>query len=137
MAIPIPKDVRELLKAPNYVHLSTLRADGSPRNWVVWVGVEGDHVLICTSDATWKAKDMRRDPRVALSVSDIADPYRMAAIQGAVVEVRRDHDCRYMDPISIKYTSAPFPSRGADRVCFVIAVDKATQRTLGFVHSPG
>jgi PPOX class probable F420-dependent enzyme len=119
------------------VHLSTLRAGGSPRNWVVWVGVEGDHVLVCTSDATWKAKDMRRDPRVALSVSDMADPYRMAAMQGAVVEVRPDNDCRHMDPISVKYTSAPFPSLGPDRVCFVIAVDKAAQRTLGFVHSPG
>jgi hypothetical protein len=31
MAIPIPGDVRQLLDAPNYVHLSTLRADGSPR----------------------------------------------------------------------------------------------------------
>ena len=39
-AIPIPADVRELLEAPNYVHLSTLRADGSPRNHVVWVGLE-------------------------------------------------------------------------------------------------
>ena len=38
-AIPIPADVRELLEAPNYVHLSTLRADGSPRNHVVWVGL--------------------------------------------------------------------------------------------------
>jgi Pyridoxamine 5'-phosphate oxidase len=66
VATPIPEDVRELLKAPNYVHLSTLRADGSPRNWVVWVGVEGDHILVCTSDATWKAKDMRRDPRVGV-----------------------------------------------------------------------
>jgi hypothetical protein len=35
MAIPIPDDIRELLQAPNYVHLSTLSADGSPRNWVV------------------------------------------------------------------------------------------------------
>jgi hypothetical protein len=35
MAIPIPGNVRELLDAPNYVHLTTLRADGSPRNWVV------------------------------------------------------------------------------------------------------
>jgi PPOX class probable F420-dependent enzyme len=137
LAIPIPEDVRELLKAPNYVHLSTLRADGSPRNWVVWVGVESDDILVCTSDATWKAKDMRRNPRVALSVSDMANPYRMAAIQGRVVAVRPDNDCRYMDPISIKYTSAPFPSRGPDRVCFVIAVDKAAQRTLGFMHNPG
>jgi PPOX class probable F420-dependent enzyme len=136
VAIPIPEDVRDLFNASNYVHLSTLRADGSPRNWVVWVGVEGDHILVCTSDATWKAKDMRRDPRVALSVSDIANPYRMAAVQGRVVAVRPDNDCRYMDPISIKYTSALFPSRGPDRVCFVIAIDKAAQRTLGFLHNP-
>ena len=45
MAIPIPDDVRELLQAPNYVHLSTLRADGSPRNWVVRAGLEDDHIL--------------------------------------------------------------------------------------------
>jgi PPOX class probable F420-dependent enzyme len=137
MPIPISPEVRELLDAPNYVHLSTLRADGSPRNWVVWVGLEDDYILVCTSDAIWKAKDMRRDPRVALSVTDMANPYRMAAIQGRVVDVRRDEDCRYMDPISVKYTNAPFPSRGPDRVCFVIAVEKAAQRTLRFVHAPG
>ena len=136
MAIPIPADVRELLEAPSYVHLSTLRADGSPRNWVVWVGLEDDHILVCTSDAIAKARDMRRDPRVALSLTDGANPYRMAAIQGRVVETRSDEGCRYMDPISVKYTNAPFPSRGPDRVCFVIAVDKAAQHTLGFVHNP-
>jgi PPOX class probable F420-dependent enzyme len=136
VAIPIPADVRELLEAPNYVHLSTLRADGSPRNWVVWVGLEGEHILVCTSNAIWKAKDMLRDPRVALSVTDLDNPYRMAAIQGRVVEVRPDEGCRYMDPISYKYTGARFPSRGPDRVCFVIAVEKAAQRTLAFNHSP-
>ena len=136
MAIPIPGDVRQLLDAPNYVHLSTLRADGSPRNWVVWVGLEDDHILVCTSDAIRKAKDMRRDPRVAMSVTDMANPYRMAAIQGRVVDVRPDEGCRYMDPISFKYTNAPFPSRGPDRVCFVIAVEKAAGRTLDFAHNP-
>ncbi len=100
-------------------------------------GLEDDHILVCTSDAIAKAKDMRRDPRVALSLTDIANPYRMAAIQGRVVEIRSDEGCRYMDPISVKYTNAPFPSRGPDRVCFVIAVEKATQRTLSFVHNPG
>ena len=137
VTIPLPEDVRQLLEAPNYVHLSTLRADGSPRNWVVWVGLEGERVLVCTSDSTWKAKDMRRDPRVGLSVSDTSNPYRMAAIQGRVVEVRPDEDCRYMDPISIKYTSSPFPSRGPGRVCFVIVAEKAARRTLGFAHRPG
>jgi len=136
MPIAIPAAVRELIEAPNYVHLSTLRADGSPRNWVVWVGLEDEHILVCTSDAIWKAKDMRRDPRVAMSVTDLENPYRMAAIQGRVVDVRLDERCRYMDAISHKYTGKPFPSRGSDRVCFVIEVEKAAQRTLGFVHDP-
>jgi PPOX class probable F420-dependent enzyme len=137
-APPLPDSVRALLAAPNYVHLSTLRADGSPRNHVVWVGLDGDHVLVCTSERTWKARDMRRDPRVAMSVTDAADPYTMAALQGRVIEVRPDHDCAVMDRIARKYTSRPFPSRGRDRVCFVIAVDKAGQRTLDWLeHRPG
>ena len=136
VAIAIPDDARSLLEAPNYVHLSTLRADGSPRNWVVWVGLEGENVLVCTGESTWKARDMRRDPRVGLSVVDLANPYRMAAIQGRVIEVREDEDCRFMDPISVRYTSAPFPLRGPGRVCFVIAVEKAGSRTLAFTHNP-
>jgi PPOX class probable F420-dependent enzyme len=137
MGIPIPAGVRQLLEEPNYVHLSTLRADGSPRSWVVWVGLEGDRILICTSECVWKAKDMRRDSRVGLSVTDRANPYRMAMIQGRVVEIRPDEGGRHMDPISMKYTSAPFPSRGPDRVCFVIAAEKAHEQTLCFVHKPG
>lgn len=136
MPLPLPDDIRSLLDEPNYVHLATLRADGSPRNWVTWAGVEGDHVLICTGESAWKARDMRRDPRVSLSVTDFTNPYRMAALQGRVVEVRADEDCRYMDPISIKYTGQPFPSRGPGRVCFVIAMEKGAQRTLDFVHDP-
>jgi PPOX class probable F420-dependent enzyme len=132
----MPPEVRELLEAANYAHLSTLRADGSPRNHVVWVGLEGDRVLICTSSQTWKAKDMRRDPRVALSVVDRENPYNMAALQARVVEERPDEGCRYMDPISVKYTGAPFPFRGKDRVCFVLAVQKAGRRTLNFVDAP-
>jgi Mannosylglycerate hydrolase MGH1-like glycoside hydrolase domain len=107
-----------------------------PRNHVVWVGLEGDNVLVCTSDWTWEAKDMRRDPRVSMSVVDLANPYRMAGLQGTVVEDRSDEGCRYMDPISVKYTGSPFPSRGADRRCFVIAVQHAAAHTLAFMHQP-
>jgi PPOX class probable F420-dependent enzyme len=137
MAIRLPDDVRALLDAPNYVHLTTMRADGSPRNWVVWVGLEGDRILVCTGEGAWKARDLMRDPRVALSVVDGANPYRMAAVQGRVVEVRDDADSVYMDAISHKYTSNPFPMRGPGRVCFVIQAEKAGGRTLGFEHKPG
>jgi PPOX class probable F420-dependent enzyme len=130
----IPSEVRELLEGPNYVHLATMRNNGSPRNWVVWVGLEGERVLVCTDESTWKARDMRRDPRVSLSVVDQNNPYRMAALQGRVVETRSDTDCRYMDPIAMKYTSAPFPARGAGRVCFVVSVLKAGSSNLLWLH---
>lgn len=136
MAIPIPAEVRELLDRPNYVHLSTLRRDGSPRSWVVWAGVEGDRVLVCTDTGAWKAKDMQHDPRVSLSVVDLDDPYRMAAVQGRVVEVRPDPENAFMDVLSHKYTGKPFPHRAPSRVCFVIEVEHAGQRTLAFEHRP-
>jgi len=132
----IPEDVRALLAEANVVHLSTLRKDGSPRNWPVWVGLEDEQILVCTSDTQRKAADMRRDGRVGLSVVKADDPYEMASLEGRVVEIRPDHDCRYMDPIAIKYTSAPFPKRGADRICFVIAIDRAWRYKLQFVHAP-
>jgi hypothetical protein len=71
-----------------------------------------------------------------MSVVDGGNPYRMAGLRGRVLEERPDQDCRYMDPISIKYTGAPFPRRGADRICFVIGIEKAAQRTLAFRHAP-
>ncbi len=136
MTIPIPDDVRRLLGAPNYVHLPTLRADGSPRTgWSVW-GLRTTTSAYAPPDAIWNAKDMRRDPRVAMSVTDMANPYHMAAIQGRVVDVRPDEDCRYMDPIPFKYTNKPFPGHRPDCVCFVIAVENAARRTLAFVHDP-
>lgn len=136
--IPLPEEVRDLLAGPNYVHLSTLQADGSPRSHVVWAGLEGDRILVCTYRWYRKAADMYRDPRVALSVTDLADPYRMASVQGRVVEIRPDEDYRHMDRIAVKYTSAPFPSRASGHVAFVIGATKAYQRTLSwFTHAPG
>jgi PPOX class probable F420-dependent enzyme len=132
----IPPDVRALLKQANIVHVSTLRKNGSPRNWPIWFGLKGEHILVGTSDTQLKAKDMRRDARVGLSVVDAGNPYAMAALEGRVVEIRPDEGCRYMDPISIEYTSRPFPSRGPERVCFAIAVERAWQRTLRFLHAP-
>jgi PPOX class probable F420-dependent enzyme len=136
-SIALPDDVRALLERPNYVHLSTLRADGTPRNWVVWVGLEGDRILVCTSRDGLKGRDMVRSAAVGLSVTDLDNPYRMAAVQGRVVEVRDDADSAYMDVISHKYTGEPFPWRGAGRACFVIAAVKAGAQTLDFEHRPG
>lgn len=104
----------------------------------MWAGVEGDQILIGTGTDSWKAKDMQRDPRVSLSVVDLNNPYRMAAVQGRVITMRPDPDNAVIDALAHKYTGKPFPlQRGPNQVCFVIEVQHAGQRTLGFEHRPG
>ena len=137
MAEKISKDVRDLLNRPNFVHFSTLLPDGSPVNAPVWIGIEGDRILVGTGEGSLKAKNARRDPRVALSVVDFHNPYEEAQIRGRVVDLRDDTSFAVMDAISEKYTGKPFPFRNPQgRVALVIEVEKARYTKLPFEHTP-
>ena len=111
--------------------------DGSPQSVPVWVGREGDRLLVCTGEGSLKARNTRRDPRVALSIVDFHNPYEEVQPRGRVVERRPDPDLAIMDPVSHKYTGKPFPMRGGEgRVALVIEVDKARYTKLPFAHTP-
>ena len=73
MAIALTEDVRKLIDGPNFAHLATIMPDGSPQSAPVWVTREGDLILVGTGEGSLKAKNTRRDPRVALSVVDFGD----------------------------------------------------------------
>jgi PPOX class probable F420-dependent enzyme len=134
MAMPLPSDVRALLEEPNFVHLATLMSDGSPQSVPVWADVEGDRVLIATGEGSLKAKNTRRDPRVALSVTALDNPYREAQLRGRVVERRPDPGMKIIDRISHKYTGQEFPMRGnpEQRVVLVIEIERARFTQLPF-----
>ena len=137
MAIPFPNEIRALLHGPNFAHLAMLMLDGSPQSVPVWVGREGDRILICTGEGSLKAKNTRRDPRLSLSIVDFHDPYREAQLRGRVIERRPDGDFKYMDPISHKYTGKPFPFRSPEgRVALVKEIEKARYTKLPFEHTP-
>jgi PPOX class probable F420-dependent enzyme len=137
MTQPLTPAMKELLDRPNFAHLATLMPDGSPQSVPVWVGREGDRIVICTGEASLKARNTRRDPRVALSVVDHGNPYEEIQIRGRVVERRPDSTFAVMDPISRKYTGKPFPFREPQgRVALVIEVDKSRYVKLPFEHTP-
>lgn len=137
MAIVLSNEVRGLIDRANFIHLATLMPDGSPQSVPVWAGREGDRILIATGESSLKAKNTRRDPRVALSVVDFRDPYEEAQLRGRVVERRPDGDFQYMDIISHKYTGKPFPFRDPEgRVVLVIEIEKARYTKLPFSHTP-
>ena len=130
-------EVRSLLSRPNFAHLSTLTPDGSPHNTPVWIGLEDDSILVGTGESSFKARNTRRDPRIALSMVDFHDPYEEVQIRGRVVEFRDDSDFKVMDAISRKYIGKEFPLRNpAGRVALVIEVDKARYTKLPFQHTP-
>lgn len=132
----IPTPLLELLERPNFVHLATLREDGSPKLDPVWVGVRDRHTLLVgTGRASLKTQNVLRDPRVAMSVLDEHDPYREGQLRG-IAEVIDDPDVAIMDEISHKYTGKPFPRRGPDRVALVITVTHARYAELPFSHTP-
>ena len=126
--------VRELLVGRNFAHLATLMADGSPHSVVVWVAlVEGDRVAFFTQPGSLKARNVARDPRVALSIVDHERPYRTARLRGRVVATREgDAALEVMDAMARRYTGADFPMRSG--VLYEIEVEKAGFTELPFRH---
>jgi len=138
MALTLTDEIKKLLDRPNFAHLSTLMPDGSPQSAPVWIMREGDRILLGTGEGSLKARNTRRDPRVALSIVDMDDPYSEAQLRGRVVERRADGNFKAMDAISRKYTGQPFPFRNPEgRVVLVIEVEKARYTKLPFTHTPG
>lgn len=131
-------DVRTLLDEPNFAHLATLMPDGSPQSAPVWVGVEGDRILIATGEGSLKAKNTKRDPRVSLSIVAMDNPYREAQLRGRVVERRADRNLNVIDSLARKYTGKEFPMRGnpEQRVVLVIEIQRARYAVLPFQHTP-
>lgn len=130
-------EVKQLIDRPNFAHLATLMSVGSPQSVPVWIGGEGEQFIICTGEGSLKAKNTKRDPRVALSIVDFTNPYEEVQIRGRVVERRPDLDFKWMDAISHKYTGKPFPFRSPEgRVALVIEVEKVRYTKLPFEHTP-
>ncbi|HEV3408031.1 MAG TPA: PPOX class F420-dependent oxidoreductase [Gaiellaceae bacterium] len=116
----LTESVRAMLTGGNFGHLATVMEDGSPHVSPVWIDCENDHVVINTAVGRRKERNMRRDPRVALSVVDQRNPYKELHVRGRVVEmVEGDEAWRHVDALNRRYhqTESQYPRRpGMDRV---------------------
>lgn len=116
----IPDDVRALIDAANVAHVATVLPDGGPHSVPVWVGIEGDRLAILTSPGSRKARNLERDPRIAMSITDRAQPNSMAHIRGRVCErVEGDRAWTIIDRMSQRYLGGPYPLR-EDRIVYLI-----------------
>ena len=125
MSIPLSDAALALLDGRNYAVLATINPDGSPQTSVMWVGRDGHDLLFSTVEGRVKHRNMRRDPRVSVTVIDSADPENYAELRGRVSmtpDVGRALDTR----LSWKYDGQdPGEDRpGAVRVVVRMVVEK-------------
>jgi PPOX class probable F420-dependent enzyme len=127
----IPDEVRALLEGRNFAHLATLLPDGSPHSVAVWIGAQDGRVVFFTQPTSRKARNLERDPRVAVSLVDRDNPYSTAWLRGRVVETRTGEAALpTIDALSVRYTGRPFPMRSG--TVFVVEVERAGTMRLPF-----
>ena len=82
MAVTWSGAARRLLDEPNPAVLATVNPDGSPQTSVVWLARDGDQLLVSTEAGRRKERNVRRDPRVSLTVWDRNDPLVYVEVRG-------------------------------------------------------
>lgn len=129
MAVKLSNGVRKLFEAPNFGHIATINPDGSPQVTVVWVDIDGDRILVNTADGRIKPKNVRRDPRVTVSIVDQNNAYAWAAVSGRVVELTPEGGDEHIDRLAKKYLGQdkyPLRREGEVRLIMVIEPERVS-----------
>ena len=126
-------DVRALIDEPNLAHFVTLMKNGSPQVTPVWVDHDGVHVLINTAEGRQKPLNLRRDPRVALSIVDRNNTQRYVQVRGRVVDIVGGEEAyQHINKLAKKYSGNPdrqYPRRdGEERLLIKIRPDHVSFR---------
>jgi PPOX class probable F420-dependent enzyme len=127
----LPEHVRDLFEGANYAHVATLLPDGAPHTVPVWVGLDAGRVVFLTGPESRKARNLERDPRIAISITGRDDPHTMAEVRGRVAgRLEGDPAFEVIDRLSHKYLGQPYPVRSG-RVVYLVDVDHAWGMTFG------
>jgi PPOX class probable F420-dependent enzyme len=125
-------DVRVILDKKSFAHIATLMPDGSPHVSPVWVDYEGNTVVINTATGRQKPANLDRDRRVAMSVTDPEDPYKVVMIRGTVSEITSEGAEEHADRLARKYLGKetyPFRRPNEERLIVRIHPEKVTLRS--------
>jgi PPOX class probable F420-dependent enzyme len=116
--------VRRILDGENFATVATVRPDGAPQSSVVWVKRDGDTVLFSTTERRQKTRNITADPRVSISIFDLANPYDSVEIRG-VAELTVDEGRRLPHELSHKYLGEDPPNAEPDEVRMIVRVTPA------------
>ncbi|GAA3026165.1 PPOX class F420-dependent oxidoreductase [Actinokineospora globicatena] len=121
MGSPLSEGAKALLDGANFATLATLNPDGSPQTSVLWIRRDGDDVLLSTVAGRQKEKNLRRDPRVSVTVYAKDNPYSYIEVRGAA-ELTTEGGDDLINELSEKYTGKPYSGDSPDTVRVVVRI---------------
>ncbi|WP_116198398.1 PPOX class F420-dependent oxidoreductase [Amycolatopsis circi] len=117
-------DVRRVLDGTPIAHLATVLPDGSPHVVPLWIGTHGDRIVFLTGPDSRKARNLRHDPRVAISLTPPDNPFEPIIIRGRVAEwIEGDAAWEIIDEVAKKYIGQPY-TREQVRVVGLIEAER-------------
>src|SRR5262245_20812037 len=131
MSDTLPANFKDLFQNPAFAHLTTLMPDGSPQVSPVWCELDGEHVVINSAKGRQKDRNMRREPRVAMSIQDPANPYRYLQVRGRVETITENGADAHIDKLSHKYMGKDYPFRAPGEVRVIYRIRPEHVQTMG------
>ena len=128
----IDEKIKVLAQDKNFAAFTTLLPGGQPMTHMMWVDADDEYLLINTEIGRQKERNVKRDPRVTVTVIDAANPYNYGEVRGTVVEQLTGPEARaHIDKLAMKYTGKPYDPNAikTERVPLRIAPDR--QRSNG------
>ncbi len=114
----------ELLRAPNFCQVATLRRDGTPHVTPVWVDEQDGKVVLNTADGRAWPANLKRDARVTLSVQNKDNPYEYVQIRGHEADRTHEGADEHIDQMAKKYLGQDrYPYRQPDEQRLIIRID--------------
>jgi len=120
----LPPDLDAFLRQPRPAVIATVRADGRPSTAAIWYLWEAGHVMLSMSPDGARARNLRRNPGLAITVLGQEWPPAHVSLIGSVVEFRDDADFQFADRLSVHFTGKPFGHRGLSPCLVVARIDR-------------
>ncbi len=128
----LPDGLLVLLRQASPCFISTTMPDGSPHLTQTWVDTDGTHILINTVDGFQKVKNIERDPRVAVAVSDAANPSRYYSIRGEVISLSTEGAAEHIEHLAQRYLGTPYPWYGGrDQIRVLLTIQAHKIHSMG------
>jgi PPOX class probable F420-dependent enzyme len=124
--LPLLKDKKAL------AHLATLMPDGSPQVTPVWFFYENGKFIVNTARGRVKDKNMTKNARVALSISDPDNPYAHVSVRGKIVRSTEEGADASIDALAKKYLGQDkYPYRRPGEVRVIYEIEPTSVSTMG------